>query len=73
MNVPDDTRDRLIALEADVRAMRKEHAETSTKVDEVYRIMLQAKGARWAILAMAGLGGFIAAKLAILFPFFTPK
>jgi phage shock protein A len=35
--------------------------ETNKKLDEVIALFNQARGARWAIVAMAGLGGALAA------------
>jgi hypothetical protein len=32
----------------------------SAKVDEMHAILLQARGVRWAIIAVSGLVGFIA-------------
>ena len=32
----------------------------SAKVDEMHAILLQARGVRWAIIALAGLVGFLA-------------
>jgi hypothetical protein len=40
----------------------------SLKVDEMHELLMQARGARWAILGIASLGGFIAGKLASILP-----
>ena len=32
----------------------------AAKVDEMHAILLQARGVRWAIIALAGLVGFLA-------------
>lgn len=68
MSPVDDTRDRVIRLETEMAALSKQLAGAVRKVDEMHAILLQAKGARWAILGMASLGGFIAAKLSIFLP-----
>lgn len=69
MNVqPNDTRDRLIALERDVKHLTKNIDEMSDKVDELHNLLMKARGARWFILAAAALGGFVSAKLAMFFP-----
>ena len=65
----DNTRDIVIALRADVEHMRKEQDGIKAKVDEMHALLHQVRGARWAILGVAALGGFISAKLAWLLPF----
>lgn len=71
----DDTRDRVIRLEEKVTFLTTETAETNRMVGELHNLMMQAKGARWAILAVGGAAGFAAgfiasiAKISVLFPF----
>ena len=71
MSVETDTRDRTIKLEADMEHLTEKVAEVSQKVNEMHALLLQAKGARWAILAMAAIGGFLSAKLSMLFPWLS--
>ena len=71
MSVEPDTRDRTIKLEADVEHLTEKVAEVSQKVNEMHALLLQAKGARWAILAMAAIGGFLSAKLSMFFPWLS--
>jgi hypothetical protein len=52
---------RLANLEQDVHGMR-------LKVDTMHDILMQARGARWAIIAVAGLAGFLAGVGAKLVP-----
>jgi hypothetical protein len=52
---------RLANLEQDVRGMR-------LKVDAMHDVLMQARGARWAIVAVAGLAGFLAGVAAKLMP-----
>ena len=40
--------------------MEVELGGMSAKVDEMHTILLQARGVRWAIIAVAGLVGFLA-------------
>jgi hypothetical protein len=40
--------------------MEEELDRMSAKVDEMHAILLQAKGVRWAIIAVSGLVGFLA-------------
>lgn len=71
MTIETDTRDRTIKLEADVEHLTKKLEGVSTKVDEMHALLLQAKGAQWAILAMAAIGGFVSAKLSMFFPWLS--
>ena len=66
MPPPDDTRDRLIRVESDLAHLRQDFEKMSETLGEVHNIMTQAKGARWMILLMATVGGFIATKGAAL-------
>lgn len=43
--------------------------ETNVKLDEMIALFNQAKGARWAIIGMATLGGALAAFATKLIPF----
>ena len=52
---------RLATLEQDVHGMR-------LKVDAMHDVLMQAKGARWAIIAVAGFAGFLAGVAAKLMP-----
>ena len=51
--------ERLAVLEQ-VSHMEAELGRMSAKVDEMHTILLQARGVRWAIIALAGLVGFLA-------------
>ena len=57
---------------------KQEHYEArmekmSAQVDEMHAVLLQAKGAKWAILGVASLAGFFAGKMAGLFALFGAK
>ena len=52
--------ERLAVLEQKVSHMEEELDRMSAKVDEMHAILLQARGVRWAIIAVSGLVGFIA-------------
>ena len=52
--------ERLAVLELKVSHMEAELARMSIKVDEMHAILLQARGVRWAIIAVSGLVGFLA-------------
>jgi hypothetical protein len=52
--------ERLAVLEQKVSHMEEELDRMSAKVDEMHAILLQAKGVRWAVIAVSGLVGFLA-------------
>ena len=52
--------ERLAVLELKVSHMEAELGKMSIKVDEMHAILMQARGVRWAIIAVAGLVGFLA-------------
>ena len=66
----DDTRDRVIALERDMQHMSSKVDEMAGQVKEMHQLLMQARGAKWAIVGLATVGGFISAKLSALFPWF---
>ena len=66
MATGDDTRDRLIRVESDLEHLRADFSEMKKTLDEVHDIMTQAKGARWLIMVMAAVGGFVATKAATI-------
>ena len=51
--------ERLAVLEQKVSHMEAELDRMSGKVDEMHAILLQARGVRWAIIAVSGLVGFL--------------
>lgn len=66
MNV--DEHDRLVALEKDFEHMKEKVDSMALQVSEMHALLLQAKGARWAIVGAATVGGFLSAKLGALLP-----
>jgi hypothetical protein len=71
----DDTRERVTALEVELRHVSKQLDEMGQKVNEMHALLLSARGARWLILTAAAIGGFVSAKLAPLLPWLslTPR
>lgn len=63
-----DTRDRVIALERDMKHMSEAVEKMAVQVSEMHTLLQQAKGARWAIVGAATIGGFMAAKVATYMP-----
>jgi hypothetical protein len=52
--------ERLVILEQKVSHMEEELDKMAAKVDEMHAILLQARGVRWAVIAVSGLVGFVA-------------
>lgn len=65
--------ERIAVLEANQRYMEHKIDQMASKVDEMHEVLLQARGARWAIVGVAGLAGFLASKLASVAAFFGMK
>jgi hypothetical protein len=51
--------ERVAVLEQRVIRVETELARMSAKVDEMHAVLMQAKGVRWAIVAVAGVVGFV--------------
>jgi len=65
--------ERIAVLEANFRHADAKLDRVAEKVDEMHEVLLQAKGARWAILGVASMAGFFAGKLGGFLSLFTPK
>jgi predicted esterase YcpF (UPF0227 family) len=63
-----DNHERLVRLETRHEHLTEKMDAMSTKVDEMHELLMQARGARWAIVGIASLGGFFAGKVASLLP-----
>lgn len=61
---------RIAVLEANQRHLEGKITSMSGKVDEMHEVLLQAKGAKWAILGVASLAGFFAGKFGSFLSFF---
>lgn len=62
----DDQGERIARLEEQVRGLRSDVRGLAAKVANVHDTIQQARGARWAIVSMAMVGGFLAGLLAKL-------
>jgi hypothetical protein len=51
--------ERLAALEQRTSHIEDELTRISAKVDEMHAVLMQAKGVRWAVVAVAGVVGFV--------------
>jgi hypothetical protein len=59
MTVRRSANERLVILEQKVSHMEERLEKMSAKVDEMHAILLQARGVRWAVIAVSGLVGFL--------------
>ena len=71
MSIHDDTRDKVVALEVKVLHLTETIESMDEKLTELHSLFLQAKGARWAIIGAATVGGFLAAKAAAFLPWLS--
>jgi hypothetical protein len=69
----DDLRLKVALLEKDLSHMTEKVDKMSEQVAELHEIMTQARGARWAILSVVAIGGFIAGKVGALSTIFGIK
>ena len=65
--------ERIAVLEANQQFMRQQLSDMNQKVSEMHEVLLQAKGARWAILGVASLAGFLAGKIGTFLAVFSQK
>lgn len=55
-------KERIARLETQIVHLSKAIEAMTEKVDSLHTLLNQAKGARWALLGMAGLAGFFGSK-----------
>lgn len=67
--IPDDTRDRMIRLEAEVEHITSQLTDMQKKVNAMHDLLMQARGMRWLIVAMAATSGFMASFATKFIPF----
>lgn len=67
-----EIRERVLALEIKVDHLTEKIVSSEKKLDEMHAVLMQARGARWALLAMAAVGGFLAGTLPKIWPIFRP-
>lgn len=69
----DDTRDRVIRMEAELSNLEKKLEKMTHLVEDMHDILQSAKGARWMILGIAGLIGGASGFIIKLFPFLVSR
>jgi predicted esterase YcpF (UPF0227 family) len=65
--------ERIAVLEANQAFIKAQLTEMNYTLKQINEIMLQAKGAKWAILGVASLAGFMSGKLGSVFAAFGFK
>lgn len=63
-----DNHERLVRLETRHDHLTEKVEDMADKVTEMHDLLLQARGVRWVIILMAGLGGFLASKVGTFIP-----
>lgn len=61
-------RERVAKLEVQMAHLAAKVDDTHQKVEEMHAILLQAKGARWVIVGLAGIAGLASGLLAKFMP-----
>jgi hypothetical protein len=65
----DDTRDRVMRLEVKVDNLTRAVESRDEKIDEMHDVLMQARGARYVIIAAAAIGGAVTSFLVKFLPF----
>jgi predicted esterase YcpF (UPF0227 family) len=60
-------------IERNFDDLREQNTKIAHDVKEMHDLLMQAKGAKWVIIGMASLAGFVAAKLGSLTAMFGVK
>jgi hypothetical protein len=61
-------RERVAKLEVQITHLSEKLDDTHQKVEEMHAILLQAKGARWVIMGLAGVAGLASGIVAKMVP-----
>jgi hypothetical protein len=64
-------RERVAKLEVQMTHLADKLDDTHKKVEEMHAILLQAKGARWVIVGLAGVAGLASGLVAKVIPWTT--
>jgi hypothetical protein len=65
--------ERVAVIEADARHTREKVTEMASKVEEVHSVISALRGVKWALIAVAGIMGFIAGKFGNLISLMSGK
>ena len=64
----DDTRDRVIRMEAELDNLERQVTNMSSKIDDMHDVLMQARGARYVIAGAAAIAGGVAGFLVKFLP-----
>ena len=64
----DDTRDRVIRMEAELDNLERQVTGMSSKIDDMHDVLMQARGARYVIAGAAAIAGGVAGFLVKFLP-----
>ena len=67
-----ETRERVVRLEEQVKGLEAKITSMDAKVTEMHELLIQAKGARWMLMVLVAIGGFVAAKITPLLSYLIP-
>jgi len=67
-----ETRERVVRLEEQVKGLEAKITSMDAKVTEMHELLIQAKGARWMLMLLVAIGGFVAAKITPLLSYLIP-
>lgn len=67
-----ETRERVVRLEEQVKGLEAKITSMDAKVTEMHELLIQAKGARWMLMILVAIGGFVAAKITPLLSYLIP-
>ena len=68
MTEREDLRERVAVLESQGKHMSMKIDNMDKKLNDVHEILVAARGARWVVLTMVAVAGFIIGKLGTLAP-----
>jgi hypothetical protein len=60
-------------MEGKVEQLERKIDDLDAKVSEMHQLLTQAKGARWMLMLMIGIGGFVAAKITPLIQYISGR
>lgn len=61
-----DIRERVLRVEMEISAQNKQMEKLIQQTGEVHDLLLQVKGAKWLVLVLAAIIGFVASKAAAI-------
>ena len=69
----EDLRVKVALLERDFKHMSEKFDQMAAQVADMHELLTQAKGARWAIITVVAIAGFVAGKVGAISSLFGVK